>query len=93
MAEVNCLLVLLFDMRAKLKRELPARFISAHRKFLIGFAKARPGCSPLQCTHVDQLTALRWKLANLETFRKRRPSDFAAQARALDAGLVVAQSR
>ena len=34
-----------------------------------------------------EVPALRWKLANLETFRKRRPGDFAAQAKALDEGL------
>jgi hypothetical protein len=33
------------------------------------------------------LPALRWKLSNLETFRKRRPGDFASQADALAAGL------
>ena len=34
-----------------------------------------------------ELPALRWKLANLEAFRKRRPADFEAQANALDSGL------
>jgi hypothetical protein len=41
----------------------------------------------LQCPHAAQLPALRWKLSNLGTFRKRRPEDFAAQADALDTGL------
>ena len=39
------------------------------------------------CPHAAELPALRWKLANLEAFRKRRPADFAAQANALDEGL------
>ncbi|WP_278937935.1 nucleotidyl transferase AbiEii/AbiGii toxin family protein [Pseudomonas helleri] len=30
--------------------------------------------------HAEQLPALRWKLANLVTFQKRRPDDFSAQA-------------
>lgn len=33
-----------------------------------------------------ELPALRWKLRNLETFRKQRPEDFASQASAFDAG-------
>ena len=33
------------------------------------------------------LPALRWKLANLETFRKRRPRDFESQAKELDTKL------
>lgn len=49
--------------------------------------RAEPDWSLLQCRHAAQLPALRWKLNNLETFRKRRPEDFAAQAEALDAGL------
>lgn len=39
--------------------------------------------SLLQCGHAAELPALRWKLSNLQTFRKRRPQDFAAQAEAL----------
>ena len=41
----------------------------------------------MQYPHAAQLPALRWKLSNLETFRKRRPDDFAAQAVALDTSL------
>jgi hypothetical protein len=41
----------------------------------------------MQYPHAADLPALRWKLANLESFRKQRPADFQAQAEALDAGL------
>ena len=49
--------------------------------------RAEPDWSLVQCQHAAQLPALRWKLSNLETFRKRRPDDFAAQAVALDTSL------
>jgi hypothetical protein len=49
--------------------------------------RADPDWSLMQYPHAAELPALRWKLANLETFRKRRPADFLAQAAALDAGL------
>lgn len=54
---------------------------------MIGLARAEPDWSLLTCRHAQELPALRWKLSNLETFRKRRPEDFEAQARALESGL------
>ncbi|MAC35340.1 nucleotidyl transferase AbiEii/AbiGii toxin family protein [Parahaliea mediterranea] len=87
MTEVECSLETLLEARARLQRELPQRLTTAHRQFLSGLVRAEPDWSLLQCPHAAELPALRWKLSNLETFRKRRPSDFAAQADALDAGL------
>lgn len=92
MTEVACPLDTLLDTRARLRHELPRRLSDAHRRFLSGLTRAQPDWSLLQCPHVDQLPALRWKLANLSTFQKRRPQDFAAQADALDTGLAVAAS-
>lgn len=87
MTEVDCTLETLRDARARLRRELPQRLSNAHRRFLSGLARAEPDWSQVACQHAAQLPALRWKLANLETFRKRRPDDFAAQSAALDTGL------
>ncbi|CAM5780622.1 hypothetical protein CCAE64S_00582 [Castellaniella caeni] len=87
MTEVACPLETLLDVRARLRHELPRRLTAAHRQFLLSLVRGEPDWSLLQCPHAAELPALRWKLANLETFRKRRPQDFAAQASALDAGL------
>src|SRR5690554_4128332 len=87
MTEVECSLETLLEARARLQRELPQRRTTAHRQFLSGLVRAEPDWSLLQCPHAAELPALRWKLANLETFRKRRPDDFAAQSAALDTGL------
>ena len=87
MTEVDCSLDTLLEARAQLKRELPQRLTTAQKQFLRGLVRAEPNWSLLQCQHAAQLPALRWKLNNLETFRKRRPENFAAQAAALDAGL------
>lgn len=87
MTEVDCSLETLLDARARMRRELPQRLSTAHKQFLSGLARAEPDWSLVQCQHAAQLPALRWKLANLETFRKRRPDDFAAQSAALDTGL------
>ncbi len=87
LTEVACSLETLLDARARLRHELPRSLSPAHKRFLSGLVRAQPDWSLVQCRHAAQLPALRWKLSNLETFRKRRPEDFAAQADALDAGL------
>ena len=87
MTEVDCPLEALLETRSQLHQELQQRLSAAHRQFLSGLARAQPDWSLLQCPHAAELPALRWKLANLEAFCKRRPDDFAAQAAALDAGL------
>ena len=87
MTEVHCALETLLAARARMRHELPQRLSANHRRFLSGLVRAEPDWSLLQCPHAAELPALRWKLANLEAFCKRRPDDFAAQAAALDAGL------
>jgi hypothetical protein len=74
----------LLDVRSRLRTELPRRLTTRQRQFLIGLARAEPDWRLLQCSHAAQLPALRWKVANLETFSQRRPADFAAQAHALE---------
>lgn len=87
MTEVHCPLETLLEVRTHLRQALPGRLTQAHRQFLSGLVRAAPDWSLVHCQHAAQLPALRWKLTNLEAFRKRRPADFAAQADALDAGL------
>lgn len=90
MTEVECSLETLLAVRAQLRHELPRRLKAQHKQFLSGLTRAQPDWSLLQCQHAAQLPALRWKLSNLEIFRKRRPEDFATQADALDLGLSQA---
>ncbi|XQU68851.1 Nucleotidyl transferase AbiEii/AbiGii toxin family protein [Cupriavidus sp. H18C1] len=89
MTEVECSLKTLLDARGRLKEELPRRLSGRHRQFLAGLSRATPDWSLLQCAHVCQLPAVRWKLGNLETFRQRRPAEFAKQAELLDEGLAA----
>ena len=77
----------LLAARAQIRQELPRRLTTSHQQFLRGLVRAEPDWSLMQCAHAAELPALRWKLANLEAFRKRRPADFEAQANALDSGL------
>jgi predicted nucleotidyltransferase component of viral defense system len=70
----------LLAARTRLKDELPQRLSERQRQFLVGLARAEPDWSLLHCEHAAELPALRWKLANLATFRDRRPADFERQA-------------
>lgn len=74
----------LLESRARLREELPQRLTGKQRQFLKGLARAEPDWTLLQCPYAVDLPALRWKLDNLLTFRKRRPADFESQARALE---------
>ncbi|MBI2307119.1 MAG: nucleotidyl transferase AbiEii/AbiGii toxin family protein [Rhodocyclales bacterium] len=87
MTEVDCPLETLLETRVRLRQELSRRLTAGQKRFLSGLVRAEPNWSLVQCQHAAELPALRWKLANLVAFRKRRPADFSAQADALDAGL------
>lgn len=77
----------LLAARERVMRELPRRLTEAHRRFLLGFARAEPDFSLLNCRHAAELPALRWKLQNLLTFRKKRQKDFENHIKLLAAGL------
>jgi Uncharacterized conserved protein len=90
MTEVECSLDTLLVARSQLRHDLPRLLTDKHKQFLVGLVRAQPDWSLLECRHAKELPALRWKLANLEAFRKRRPTEFAAQADALQSGLELA---
>ncbi len=77
----------LLKTRSRLRSELTGRLTEKHRTFLIGLARAAPDWTLLECPHAADLPALRWKLANLQTFSQRRPADFEKQAGVLEAYL------
>jgi hypothetical protein len=77
----------LLETRARLREELPQKLSDAHKQFLLGLTRAEPNWSLLQCPHAADLPALRWKLANLQTFKKRRLADFTQHAAILETKL------
>ena len=70
----------LLAVRQRLRTEIPQRLTAHQKAFLVGLSQATPDWSLLACPHAQELPALRWKLANLETFRGKRPADFHYQA-------------
>lgn len=89
MTEAECTLSTLLETRERLRKKLPECLTLSQRKFLVGLAHAEPDWSLLQCPHASELPALRFKVINLEVFRKRRPADFEAQAKTLEQRLSV----
>ena len=77
-------LATLLDVRERLFDELPRRLTDDQRAFLIGLARGEPDWSLLACAHIGDLPAIRWRLENLERFRRRRPQEFERQASALE---------
>jgi hypothetical protein len=77
----------LLETRARLRTELPQRLTGNQREFLVGLARARPDWNLLKCSYAADLPALRWKLANLQTFQKSRPDDFQSQGKELEVKL------
>lgn len=76
----------LLAVRKRLRTEIPQRLTINQKRFLVGLSQAEPDWSLLTCPHAEELPALRWKLANLQTFQSKRPDDFhrqSAQLRAL----------
>ncbi|MBO7827393.1 nucleotidyl transferase AbiEii/AbiGii toxin family protein [Burkholderia pseudomallei] len=88
MTETPCSLDTLLEVRRHLRQDLPARLTPAHRQFLLGLARGEPDWSLLTVPHVAELPALRWKLANLDTFRQRRPAVFAQHIEELEAAFA-----
>jgi predicted nucleotidyltransferase component of viral defense system len=77
----------LLATRERLFRDLPTRLNDRQRHFLISLTRADPDWTLLQCPHAADLPALRWKLTNLQTFKRSRPGDFERQLRELETRL------
>ncbi len=77
----------LLAVRDQLFKELPERLTQDHKQFLLGLARAEPDWSLLRCPHAADLTALKWKLANLQRLKKANPVKFARQAEMLESKL------
>ncbi|MES3041149.1 MAG: nucleotidyl transferase AbiEii/AbiGii toxin family protein [Pseudomonadota bacterium] len=75
----------LLAVRKRLRTEIPQRLTMNQKRFLSGLSQAEPDWSLLTCPHAEELPALRWKLANLQTFQSKRPDDFNRQSAQLTA--------
>lgn len=72
-------------VRAKLKKELPAKLTAKQQQFLIGLVSGEPDWQLMKCPHLQKLSAIQWKLQNLARLKKSNPKKFAQQAEELRA--------
>lgn len=77
----------LLAARDRLFQELPGRLTDRQRRFLVSLTRAEPEWDLVECPHAGELPALRWKVANLQTFRQRRPEEFRRQLTELETRL------
>ena len=70
--------------RERLKSDLMAGLQPRHREFLLGLVRCTPDWSLMQCGHLAELPAIKWKLLNLRKFRDQKPEGFAEQIRKME---------
>lgn len=69
----------LLNTRERLFEELPKKLSSNQRFFLLGLAAGAPDWGLMQCRHLRELPAIRWKLQNMEKLKRMNSLKFGAQ--------------
>lgn len=77
----------LVAVRHQLKAQLPSALTERHRQFLLGLVAGKPDWQLMQCPHLGELPAIRWKVQNLDKLRRANPRKFAQQEGELRARL------
>lgn len=85
MARFPLSLAALVDTRLRLRRELEAALTPNHRDFLLGLVQGEPRWELMQCGHLAELPAIRWKLQNLAKLKRSSLGKHAQQAAELRA--------
>jgi len=78
-------LEVLIEVRRRLMDELPKALTDKHRAFLSGLVHCEPDWSLMQCRHLEQMPAIRWKLENLVKLKRTKPGKFTRQSEELAA--------
>jgi hypothetical protein len=77
----------LLEARRILFNDLPTALTDHHRRFLSGIVHCEPDWSLMQCPHLEQMPAIRWKLENLAKLKRTNPGKFSRQSAELAARL------
>jgi len=75
----------LLAVRRRLLAELPAMLTVNQRAFFSGLVRGEPEWTLMECGHLAEMPAIRWKLENIWKLKKANSKKFQAQAEALDA--------
>jgi hypothetical protein len=76
----------LLETRDRLRVEIEQKLTPAHKEFLLSFVSCEPRWDLINCSHLSELPAIRWKLKNLEHFREINPARFREQHERLKTG-------
>lgn len=71
------------EVQRVVRDELPKQLDEAERRFLVSLVSNVPDWSLLGIPHLQDMSAIRWKLANLERLQRENKLKFAEQAAAL----------
>ena len=67
------------SVRRRLRGELWSALTANHRQFLLSLVAGAPDWHLINCAHLAELPAIRWKLQNLARLKKANPAKFAQQ--------------
>ncbi len=69
----------LIEARRRLRADLLSMLTLNHREFLLSLVRGSPNWGLMQCRHLLELPAIRWKLENLSRLVRSSPRKFVAQ--------------
>jgi predicted nucleotidyltransferase component of viral defense system len=68
------------EARHSLRQLLQEGLQDRHKQFLLGLVRLEPDWSLMPFAHLQELPALKWKMQNLATLRRRNPKKFELQS-------------
>jgi hypothetical protein len=68
------------EARRSLRQRLREGLQDRHKQFLLGLVQLEPDWSLMPFAHLQELPALKWKMQNLGTLRRRNPKKFELQS-------------
>ncbi len=74
----------LLDVRSRLFAELPAMLTKNQRAFLSGLVRGEPDWTLMECAHLAEMPAIRWKRENIRKLKKANSKKFQSQTESLD---------
>lgn len=78
----------LTEAQARLRHQLPRQLNADHREFLLSLVRGEPAWPLMRFEQLQALPAIRWKLQNLHTLKKRDADRFEEQTRMLAQGFA-----
>ena len=79
----------LLSTRERLRVELHSMLTESQKLFLVGLTTGEPDWKLMECAHLKEMPAIRWKQENLVRLKKLNPAKFKLQSEELRRRLVV----